>query len=475
MARVVGTTGFPTKRQVQACAPFGIWLEAGGGGERCGAVQAAEPMHAGLGCGEVGWFGGPSGCGKSSAMRSLAGRLDRDGTRALVHRCVLSGETRVIDLLGESVSPIETLGELASFGLGEPALMARRVGELSEGQRHRAELARLFHDARRTRAGWILIDEFASVLDRITAKSLGAAVRRAARRCGVRVVCASAHDDVLGFLEPAMVCRFELDGSWLVEGPDGNAPSEFEIVIESGTAGDMDRLLPYHYVGGKPATRVGVVRAFDRAHRVCAGVLVVSMPTLNGGWREQAWPGRYIGGDRKAAAARINGELRCISRVIVDPRYRGLGVATRLVRAYLDCPFSQATEAVAALGGICPFFERAGMVAYRVAANAADARLADAIEAAGFEPWMLAHADRAKAIVEHRLIESELVRWCKMRRVETHCMTELSRLAGARLCVKPMAYAAVSPPECVVSAVTRERWGVSDAKRRGRAGEGRGT
>jgi GNAT superfamily N-acetyltransferase len=322
------------------------------------------------------------------------------------------------------------------------------------------------------RAAWILIDEFASVLDRMTAMSLGAAVRRAADRLRVRVVCASAHDDVLGSLKPTIACWCELDGSWSLDASGAHIRPGLALTIEPGTAEDMDRLLPYHYRAGKPATRVGVIRAVDRTHQICAGVLVVSMPTLNGAWREQAWPGRFAGSDRKAAADRINAELRCISRVIVDPRYRGLGLATRLVRAYLDRPLSTATEAVAALGAICPFFERAGMEAYRVPMNAADARLADAIEAAGFEPWMLADTRRAEVMCDDVLIATELERWAKSRRVEMSGVKRLSRFAAARLCVEPMAYAAVSPPECVASAATRNQWGDGDAKRRRRAGRG---
>lgn len=60
------------------------------------------------------------------------------------------------------------------------------------------------------------------------------------------------------------------------------------------------------------------------------GVLVVSMPVLNSRLRPLAWPSRYRTGDRRADARRINRELRTLSRVIVDPRVRGIGLATRL-------------------------------------------------------------------------------------------------------------------------------------------------
>jgi GNAT superfamily N-acetyltransferase len=131
--------------------------------------------------------------------------------------------------------------------------------------------------------------------------------------------------------------------------------------IERGTIHDYDALARFHYCGGRPATRVLVLRAVEGG--VLAGVLVVSMPTLNGWWRARAWPGRYGagGGGKARAAARLNREVRTISRVVVDPRFRGLGVGAALVRAYLRRPLTRRTEAVATMGEFCPLFERAGM------------------------------------------------------------------------------------------------------------------
>jgi len=462
MAKVVGTSSRPTDRQIRAGAPFGLELRLASPAPMPGAASVAARVREALPRGGVAFLAGPSGSGKSTAMRELAERLRRDEQRVVVHGHDPVQPGRLIDLFGLEVGPIETLRETAAFGLAEPALVARTVEELSEGQRHRASLARSFHRAVRERARWLLIDEFASVLDRVTAFGLAATIRRAARRFGVRVVCASAQDDLLATLRPDLCFAFDLSGGVCQVAAATASRDGPGVTIEQGSQADMDVLLPHHYVAGRPATRVGFLRAFDRTHGNLAGVLVVSMPTLNGAWREQAWPGRYAGRDRKAAAARINAELRCISRVIVDPRYRGLGIATRLVRAYLDAPMSPATEAVAAMGAICPFFERAGMSAYRVPMHKADARLADAVEAAGFEPWMLADAERAGALAAHPLLAAELARWARARRVMADSMQGVCRVAGARLCVTPMAYAAVSPPVPVAFEAARSKGGRHD-------------
>lgn len=130
--------------------------------------------------------------------------------------------------------------------------------------------------------------------------------------------------------------------------------------IRRGTIDDYRALRRFHYLAGEPATRV-LVLAADGPDGP-AGVLVVSMPTLNGSWRASAWPGWAPPGEpARDAAARLNAGLRTVSRVIVDPRWRGLGVAASLVRAYLARPLAERTEAIAAIGRFCPFFARAGM------------------------------------------------------------------------------------------------------------------
>lgn len=447
IGQTILTSQPPTPRLVRACTPFGLHVRRGT--DAAGSFdEPARLLRSSLALPGVALLSGPSGCGKSRTLTALAAQLGqaRQGWLALSSGQDLpdGASTLLVDLLGTDTSPEQTLAHLAAFGLAEPALLARRLGELSEGQQHRARLALLFHRARCRRAGWLLLDEFCSVLDRITAESVAQTLARVVRRSGLRVVCATAHDDIAEHLRPDLHLRFDASGRWQSLEPAAASP-ERAIVIEAGTRRDMERLLPHHYLAGPPATRTLYLRAFDRTHDELAGVLVVSMPTLNGIWRAQAWPGRYTGSDRRRALARLNAEVRCVSRVIVDPRYRGRGIARRLVEAYLARPQTPATEAIAAMGGFCPFFERAGMTCYHVPRAAVDARLADAIESIGLEPWMLADPERAESIIQSPLIRRELDRWARHRRLHAAEPAGLARLAAARLCVEPRAYAHVSP------------------------------
>ncbi len=149
------------------------------------------------------------------------------------------------------------------------------------------------------------------------------------------------------------------------------------VNIEPGGMSDYGALAQRHYRPGRPATIERVLAARLAGSAGPIGVLVVSRPTLNARWRSLAWPGRYDGIDRRTAAARLNAEVRCISRVIVHPDWRRRGIARRLVRAYLTEPLTPRTEAYVARGRSAAFFARAGMTAYPLTPSKRDARLMD--------------------------------------------------------------------------------------------------
>ncbi|MFI4882777.1 MAG: GNAT family N-acetyltransferase [Phycisphaerales bacterium JB064] len=162
-----------------------------------------------------------------------------------------------------------------------------------------------------------------------------------------------------------------------------NLTESTSITIEQGSTRDLDQLARFHYAAGKPGPIARILRAHDDGDTI--GVLVASMPTLNGRWRAIAWPAEYDTPDQRLNATRLNRDVRVISRVIVDPRYRGRGVAVRLVRAYLENPCTTRTEAVAAMAHACPFFERAGMRRIDLPPSKTDARLLRALQRHGLD------------------------------------------------------------------------------------------
>ena len=149
------------------------------------------------------------------------------------------------------------------------------------------------------------------------------------------------------------------------------------------------------------------------------GVIVYSRSPLSLAARNRATGGRYRVGRGLAAGRLVNAELRIISRVVITPNWRGLGLASRLVAETMGLVGTPYVEALAAMGRVHPFFEQAGMTAYRSAGPAAGERLRAALEAAG-----VGRADRRSAEAlearlsgleagARRLAEREIRRWAR--------------------------------------------------------------
>lgn len=215
------------------------------------------------------------------------------------------------------------------------------------------------------------------------------------------------------------------------------------VRVSRGTLRDYDALAPFHYRSGRPATRVRILRA--RAGRELVGVLVVSMPTLNAPWRRGVWGDTYSRPPRKASTRRLNRDVRTISRVIVDPRWRGLGVAQQLIRAYLRRPLTKRTEAAAVMGAYSPFFERAGMRRVDVVQAARDRTLHNRLRRARVKPQdLLREQSRAKAVARNE-VRDAILRWARAhasyRRVAKRAAIEdLAIRAASALIAMPVAF-----------------------------------
>jgi GNAT superfamily N-acetyltransferase len=438
----------PSRRTLEAAARFGLLagetppglVEPGRAAARAAWLVRAHLWSAPLvpvraparAC--VVLLAGPSGSGKSLTLSRIARSLP---ARAITWAAD-AGRQRGGSVVDQFPGPLDrALRLLAAAGLADARLFSRRVRDLSDGERARLSLALAMDRAERLGADGtgdtdgramppflaaeppaVLIDELGSNLDDATAQSLARSLRRWADRAApVRVIAATARDDLAAALRPDLLVRHRLGAHATVEHdpapPIAGAAARDDpdrVAIGPGDRADYDALAPYHYRAGPPATfeRILVARArardrspADPAAASPVGVLVVSRPTLNGPWRRAAWSARYASGRPGADARRLNREVRAISRVIVDPRYRGRGVATRLLRAYLDRPLTPRTEAVAAMAGSCPLFAAAGMRKVDSPASARDRRLRRALRRHGINPTDLADTDTLDALSRH--------------------------------------------------------------------------
>jgi len=147
--------------------------------------------------------------------------------------------------------------------------------------------------------------------------------------------------------------------------------------IERGCARDYMELARFHYCGGRPATWAGVwvgryadgglkeregfngQRAIGSGKSRVVAVGVLSWPTVRLRVRERHFGVEGLTGRERIAFANRN--VRTISRVVVHPQFRGIGLASEMVHCLLYSCDTRYVEAIAAMGRMHPFFEKAGM------------------------------------------------------------------------------------------------------------------
>ena len=209
-----------SKRALRASALFGT-LHTPAPDPLARAHEAALLLDARLRPGEIALIVGPSGGGKSCTGRALVRHLWTSGLPAIlvagdaiIRARAARRRAAVVDLFR---SPLEdALGLLARAGLAEAALLARPWDALSEGQRARLAIALGMEEAEQpgnsSRPATLILDEFASTLDRTTAAAIARTVRRWAAHRSVRIVCITAHDDVMEWLAPSVILEHPLSG-----------------------------------------------------------------------------------------------------------------------------------------------------------------------------------------------------------------------------------------------------------------------
>lgn len=237
-----------------------------------------------------------------------------------------------------------------------------------------------------------------------------------------------------------------------------------ELHLETGEFGDFKRLAMFHY----RSVRAGAVTTAYRLRHAAptvvgrylsragedrvVGVLLRCLPHLACRLRDIATGNRYRGFGQKAAADMLNREVRTITRVVIDPQWRGLGLAVRLVRHALEHGETIYTEALAAMGRVHPFCQRAGMVRYDRPPHPADARLMDVLHRLAIEPAHLA----SRRLVRERLAQQsesdgrwfgkELRHWYRaasyttLDRLDRLTFDDLLIAARDRLLTRPVYY-----------------------------------
>jgi ABC-type ATPase with predicted acetyltransferase domain len=103
-------------------------------------------------------------------------------------------------------NPDVALKKLFAVGLSSVPTLCKPYHVLSNGEQYRARVARLLDNN-------AIFDEYTSVVNRETAKSLSVAISKYIRTEGIKnVVLATCHKDIIDWLEPDWV--FDCDGNY---------------------------------------------------------------------------------------------------------------------------------------------------------------------------------------------------------------------------------------------------------------------
>lgn len=294
---------------------------------------------------------GPSGAGKTLALRRLI--AEQVAIELPELRCE-DFETPVLELFDAALPSELVLRTLARVGLADGRLWQLRTRCLSAGECRRLQLALALCREART----LVIDEYDAHLDATTARIIATNLRRTVQRDGLRLVVSTHRPETLADLQPARVIRIDEGAAHELEPP---APRDLadEIEFVRGGVRDYARFAHWHYLGpGRPGPTSDVFLAMHEGRAV--GIAMFGFPHLLLSARNIALPEYAPKRIRETGAGGLNSNVRLLQRVVVEPRYRGVGVARALIRHGLANIAQPIVECVAQMGAFSDFLLGAG-------------------------------------------------------------------------------------------------------------------
>lgn len=286
---------------------------------------------------------GPSGCGKSLISRTVIDRMGKN-LKIAWHRI----EPSLPIIQTWPVSMPEAVRRLSLFGLADPFTWARSFDQLSTGQQARFTACADAH----AQGDVIVIDEWCNALDELTAAAVAWSTSRALTEMNKRTVYITSREACL--TDTAWDCNLRLGWSgevdvWWNPATPSRSTAHDLCYYTPGTGRDWKRLKPLHYIAGNPAT----VRSYHAIRHTktdaTLAVAILSFPAMACSARNLASDRRYTRSHSPEIAALLNREVAVLSRIVVTPELRGIGLASRLIREvmlredvrYIECSTMQ--------------------------------------------------------------------------------------------------------------------------------------
>jgi ABC-type lipoprotein export system ATPase subunit/predicted GNAT family N-acyltransferase len=361
--------------------------------------------------GDVGYITGDSGSGKSLLLRYLKGELEKlEDFGGVVDGADIQIPEDEVLVEGVGKDTDEAIYHLSMAGLSEAFLMTRRYGELSDGQKYRYRIAKMLYSGKRT----LILDEFGATLDRETAKVIAWLLQKVVRHNGGTLVVATTHRDLFDDLNPTLYVLKKFGPEADVKRFDFHprfCSIHQSISIRPGTRQEIEGLELFHYRGKLSSFQYQEVfvaeRTTEYASEVVGGI-VYSSTFMNLRARNYVLP-MYSGATDSSKGEALNKEVLRISRVIVLPKFRGIGLASRIVRETMPLVNRPYVETLAVMARYNPFFEKAGMVRINAPEkrDLASERALERLEQLGFDLDLLSSFEHVRAVLE-QLTPSEL-------------------------------------------------------------------
>jgi len=372
-----------TQRTMAVCEAFGL------GVDEAKHFMFFDDFSLNFRRGNVIYVTGDSGGGKTLLLRAFKDFFGEEA--AVLSDLEIYPDETLVEGVGRDVK--EAIEILSLCGLNDAFLFLRKFKELSDGQKYRYRLAKLVDQRERT--VWI-IDEFCATLDRVMARIVAYLVQKTARKLGKTLVAATTHFDLVEDFQPDILVEKGFEKDVNVTNLDFKPKhcSIFkDVCVRKGSFEDYRKLSRFHYRTKDENESVGQVIGVRDCfkllfHDDLIGVIVYSSSYLNLKPRNMVFGERYVYTPRDLAKARlINEEIARISRVVIHPKFRGIGLGAFLVRETLPKVNAKVVEVLAVMAKYNPFFEKADMVRvdYRRDETSIEKKIRGFLEAHNFD------------------------------------------------------------------------------------------
>ena len=251
---------------------------------------------------KIGLVVGPSGSGKTSIGHQIFG-----GPEHIYDPDDWPHDKPIVDAISPGGDFNAVTGALAAVGLGTVPTWLRPFPVLSNGEKFRANLARLICEA----PARVVVDEFTSVVDRQIARFGALAFQKSWRRTVGKCVLLSCHYDIIDWVEPDWIfdtATGQYSGRGLWRRP------KFELKIWQTSGSYWPMFEPHHYL---------------KLPRMVAATYYVG--TVDGE------PVCHV-----AASPRLEVNAMRACRLVVMPEWQGAGVGMRFLNAVCQIQMTSA-------------------------------------------------------------------------------------------------------------------------------------